>query len=281
MNKEVLSPLQNRINSQIHRNELIWLEFNGDREVMFPSSFIEFERIRKSTFRNLDVKTLPDDVFSLSTPLKAGRPPLLVCFTKQSRIVDIEATVKDKLGSVYGSVVSVKTDEGEARSLQVIACNAQNSGASYVVENYPEGSLPSLLETDSLEEWLSIQGDLLQDSNGLSMVEREQAWMNGKLAINMLMYRHVFPDKITPGTPPISVKNAMGKTPIKAKYTGGGADSEGGIVGVGYHMRCLRDERYYTSAEWNDKPRGSRWVSVDAYVKGAASTTIADKASKG
>lgn len=39
-------------------------------------------------------------------------------------------------------------------------------------------------------------------------------------------------------------------------------------------MRNLRDARYYTSDEWKDKPRGTRWIEIAPYTRGGKGQMI-------
>ena len=275
----ILSVLMNDVDIMLHRFESLWREKRKDRkrEVFFISER-ELKRIEKSTFINVDLTLLSDDFFSVAVDSSCDYPPFFVAFCEGSRVLDVNKRIIEDLDLPQWTPKITGYTPTEAKILIVAIAEKEirhgKPGYAYSLEFHFDESIEKLIDAHSYEEWKS-RSDFsdLTKAESLSEEERKRTWKLSRLAANMLMYRHVFKDKVNLGHPPVSARKTMGSNDFISMFAGDKSmHSEGGAIDVGYHMRCLKHEKFYRTDEWRDKPRGARWTPVNAHVKGGAAT---------
>lgn len=263
----------NPVDLLIFATEYLWA--TSARTVIYPRSASEINVISKSTFKGLDISLTAGEMMVVASPPDSDLPPLMAgCIYKSQT---------EKFNSFYGSLVTLPY---EAFDLQgnVFVVVFQDPDSGNVFTN--EVSEKDIDAYASASTWQEIYG-FLEKSGKVSaaghITEEEQVLQAKviKAALNFWLYKLSSPTSFISQTPPVHAREAFGAKPTSSFSLSFadrfGSSKTGTISEVGIHMRNLRDERYYTSDEWKDKPRGSRWIEVGPYTRGGKGVMIEDE----
>lgn len=249
----------------IFATEYLWA--TSGRTVIYPRSQAEVNVISNSSFKGLDLKYTSGELMVIGSPPDSDMPPMLAGCLTGSDAAKFNAFFNTQIGGINPQRLDLQVN------IFITVYFDKNSG-TYLAYEVAERDLPAYANASTQQEIIELMeaGELLPDSVLLTKADRETQARLVKLALNFWMYKICSPDKFIKQTPPVHSRDNYGKAPTGA-YSLSFADrfkgsSEGRISEVGIHMRNLRDERFYSSPEWRDKPRGSRWIEIGPYTRG-------------
>lgn len=256
----------------IYCMEHMW--FHSERVVAYPRSEDEIQIMARSSFKNLDIDSLQPGAMVLATPPGSTIPPMLIGYRNKDSVVNFnEASSKQ-----FGRPVTVM---GHKSNSFTVIFNDPGT-LDYLTYEIADADIPAYALAKSTEEILElVQKASVLDGN-LSPTQEDFLKQANilKVALNFWLYRMANPEKFVRETPPIQARNIYGSAVIQSFSLDFSdrirANQEGAITEVGIHMRNLRHERYYTTPEWKDKPRGSRWIEIGPYTRGGRGEMLED-----
>lgn len=270
----VLRFLESEIDLFISIYERSWSDRPRQREVLFPESPTFIDQMERSTYSGVSIEDLPTDYFSVAVPDGSNIPPFFVAFSdkdeseysfrKISNELKIPETAKPKFNTVGEKMLSI-----------AFCSDNENGDPGHVFHTYNISNLSDLIESKTVDDAMQkINPNIFKSNTSQSYAEQYLGWRMAKIAMSIMLFKQAFPEKIKAGPPPLKAQKAMGKEKFSAILTEKGLSPMDAAQVVGFHMRCLRDDRYYQSPEWREKPRGTRFVSVESYMKGGSASSV-------
>jgi hypothetical protein len=257
----------------IYMMEYLWA--SSERLVVYPRSDDELSILSKSSFKNLDVQSLTASTLIIASPPSSKYPPLLVGYIDKVAIDLFNSHMRDQI-PIDTNIIDYHG------SIFVVIYNRKKS-KEYLSFEISSDDMPKYALAKSNKEILSYIKKVKIQQGIVAPTDEDYKEQSRviKYAMNMWLYRVTNPDHFIKQTPPTYASNYYGSTPTNSitldfsKRIRG--SQHGSVAEVGIHMRCLRHERYYNSADWKDKPRGSRWVEISPYTRGAKGIMVDDE----
>jgi hypothetical protein len=262
----------NAVDTLIYSMEHIW--FHSERVVAYPRTVDEIEIMARSSFKNLDINSMKSGAMVIASPPGSSIPPMLIGYRNKESIEKFNEAESKQFGYPV-SVIGHKTN-----SFTVIFNDAGT--LDYLTYEIADKDIPAYALAKSTEEIL----DLVEKASVFegNMKPTKEDFLKQasilKVALNFWLYRMANPEKFVRETPPAQAKNYYGLN-VTQSYSLDFSDriranQEGSITEVGIHMRNLRHERYYTTPEWKDEPRGTRWIEIGPYTRGGRGEMLED-----
>jgi len=263
--------LNNTVDLLLYAAEYLWA--TTGRTVIYPRSAAEVRVISKSSFRGMELSLTKGEMMIIASPPDSDLPPMLAgCFYR---------SLIDKFNVHYASHVP---EVSAALDLQdnIFVVLYQDPDGSFLTYEVSATDFPAYAKAETVQEIFELMLVSRAAVDG-EMVTREDRLKQAnilKVALNFWMYRLSSPDSFVQQTPPAYAREQFGSKPTSA-YSLSFADrlgaKAGSVVEVGIHMRNLRDERYYTTDEWKNKARGSRWIEIGPYTRGGTGHMIGEE----
>lgn len=261
-----------KVDVLIYSMEHIW--FHSERVVAYPRTEDEIEIMARSSFKNLDVSSMKPGAMVIASPPGSSIPPMLIGYRNKDSVEKFNEAASKQFGYPV-TVMGHKTN-----SFTVIF---NDSGTlDYLTYEIADEDIPAYALAKSTEEILELvtKANVLEGNISPTQEDFLKQASTLKIALNFWLYRMANPEKFVRETPPAQAKNYYGKNVTKSYSLDFSdrirANQEGSITEVGIHMRNLRHERYYTTPEWKDEPRGTRWIEIAPYTRGGRGEMLED-----